>query len=151
MKKLPKGGAGFTLVEVAMSLGIISFGMVALIGILPTGMTASRDSRNATLTTEIVKAISNTAQQTDYSQLSTQLDGARFYFDNEGISVASTDANKIYEAVVATGTNSTVPASPQPVPLAGLTAIRINVHQALSGTNAATGQDYTVYVANNGR
>ena len=39
----------FTMIEIAISLAIIGFAMVAIIGILPTGMNAQRDNRQETI------------------------------------------------------------------------------------------------------
>ena len=39
----------FTMVEVALSLAIIAFAVVAVIGILPTGMQVQRDNREMTI------------------------------------------------------------------------------------------------------
>lgn len=40
---------GFTMIEIAISLAIIGFALVAIIGILPTGMNAQRDNRQETI------------------------------------------------------------------------------------------------------
>jgi prepilin-type N-terminal cleavage/methylation domain-containing protein len=40
---------GFTMIEIAISLAIIGFALVAIIGILPTGMSAQRDNRQETI------------------------------------------------------------------------------------------------------
>lgn len=41
--------SGFTMVEIALSLAVVSFALVAIIGILPTGMTVQKDNREDTL------------------------------------------------------------------------------------------------------
>ena len=41
--------AGFTLVEIALSLAIIGFALVAIIGVLPTGLNVQRDNREETI------------------------------------------------------------------------------------------------------
>jgi prepilin-type N-terminal cleavage/methylation domain-containing protein len=40
---------GFTMIEIAVSLAIIAFAMVAIIGVLPTGMSAQRENREETI------------------------------------------------------------------------------------------------------
>lgn len=154
MKTCPKPNRprGFTLVEIVMSLGIISFGLVALLGLIPTGLDTLRESRTTTLYTEIAKTIANAAQQTDFTQITNTFDGKKFYFDNEGISVPQGRFDQIYEALVTTGTNITVPASPAPQQLPGLASIRIDIRRSLSGTNSTLNKEsFTVYVADNGR
>jgi type II secretory pathway pseudopilin PulG len=41
--------AGFTMIEIAISLGVIGFALVAIIGILPRGLEAQRDNREETI------------------------------------------------------------------------------------------------------
>jgi type II secretory pathway pseudopilin PulG len=44
-----KACQAFTMIEIAISLAIIGFALVAIIGILPTGMNAQRDNRQETI------------------------------------------------------------------------------------------------------
>jgi type II secretory pathway pseudopilin PulG len=54
-RKAPRRGAisaalaGFTMVEIALSLGIIAFALVAIIGVLPSGMKVQRENREDTV------------------------------------------------------------------------------------------------------
>jgi hypothetical protein len=41
--------AGFTMVEIALSLAVVAFALVAIMGVLPTGMTVEKDNREDTL------------------------------------------------------------------------------------------------------
>jgi len=41
--------AAFTMVEVAIALGVIAFALIAIIGILPAGLQTSRDNREETI------------------------------------------------------------------------------------------------------
>lgn len=41
--------AGFTMIEIAIALGVIAFALVAIIGILPTGLQVQRDNRAETI------------------------------------------------------------------------------------------------------
>src|SRR5687767_14156787 len=41
--------SGFTLVEVALSLAIIGFALVAIIGVLPAGVTVQKENREETI------------------------------------------------------------------------------------------------------
>ena len=38
---------GFTMIELVMCLGIISFALVAIIGVLPVGINVQKDNREA--------------------------------------------------------------------------------------------------------
>ena len=43
------GESGFTMVEIAIALGVVAFALVAIIGILPTGLQVQRDNRTETI------------------------------------------------------------------------------------------------------
>lgn len=45
----PRSDSGFTMLEIAISLAIIAFALVAIIGALPTGMNVQRDNRQETV------------------------------------------------------------------------------------------------------
>ena len=46
---LPAADAAFTMVEVAISIAIVAFAMVALLGVLPTGHQVQRENREDTI------------------------------------------------------------------------------------------------------
>jgi type II secretory pathway pseudopilin PulG len=41
--------SAFTMIEIAIALGVIAFALIAIIGILPTGLQTSRDNREETI------------------------------------------------------------------------------------------------------
>jgi len=41
--------SGFTMVEIALSIAVVSFALVAILGVLPTGMRVQRDNREETI------------------------------------------------------------------------------------------------------
>src|SRR5262245_22627857 len=45
----PRGQSGFTMIEIAIALGVIGFALVAIIGILPSGLEVQRDNRSETI------------------------------------------------------------------------------------------------------
>jgi type II secretory pathway pseudopilin PulG len=47
-----QGELAFTMVEIAISIGVIGFALVAIIGILPTGMNKQKDNREDTLVSQ---------------------------------------------------------------------------------------------------
>lgn len=61
--------AAFTLVEIALALAIIGFALVAIIGVLPTGLNVQRDNREETIIVQeanyFMDAIRNGAQGLD--------------------------------------------------------------------------------------
>lgn len=63
------GRAAFTMVEIALCLGVIGFALVAIIGILPSGMSVQKDNREETVInfdgTFLMNAIRTGAQGQD--------------------------------------------------------------------------------------
>src|SRR3990172_1139429 len=45
----PRSESAFTMVEIAISLAIIGFALVAIIGVLPIGMNVQRENREETI------------------------------------------------------------------------------------------------------
>src|SRR2546426_5260898 len=45
----PKSREAFTMIEIAISLAVIGFALVAIIGILPTGMNVQKENREETI------------------------------------------------------------------------------------------------------
>ncbi len=65
----PAATAAFTMIEIAIALGVIGFALVAIIGILPAGMSVQKDNREETLVnfdgTYLMNAIRTGAQGQD--------------------------------------------------------------------------------------
>jgi uncharacterized protein (TIGR02598 family) len=88
--------AGFTLVEVILSLGILSFAMVALLGLIPLGLSTSRNAINITTESQIVQSLCNEIQLTDFSNISNTV----LYYNEEGSIVNSSDQTILYSVVI---------------------------------------------------
>ena len=91
-----KSFRAFTLVEVTLSIGIVSFVILVMLGINSVGISTLGDANNANLEAQIIQAISNEAALTDFSNL-TNLAGTRYY-DQEGRQVPQTSS--IYATVI---------------------------------------------------
>ena len=48
-RRLTRGARAFTMVEVALSLAIVAFALVAIIGVMPVGLNVQRDNREDTI------------------------------------------------------------------------------------------------------
>lgn len=84
---------GFTLVEVTLAIGIISFAFVTMFGLLPVGLSVSRQAMDTTIEAQIVQQMKTQALQTDFSQLNELGKvGDELYFDDQGKSVDSSRA-----------------------------------------------------------
>src|SRR5687767_13556608 len=62
--------AAFTMIEIAIAMGIIGFALVAIIGILPAGLQVQRDNKEDTIInqegTYFMEAIRNGAQDMNH-------------------------------------------------------------------------------------
>ena len=62
--------AAFTMVEIALCLGVIAFALVAIIGVLPTGLRVQKDNRQDTILNQegmiLLEAIRSGARGMDY-------------------------------------------------------------------------------------
>jgi len=92
--------AGFSLVEVSLALVVVAVALVALLGLLPSGMSNFRTALDAQIAGEIFQRVVADAQETDFDTLiksgtDTEKGGAnqQFYrlplrhFDNQGTEV----------------------------------------------------------------
>lgn len=61
--------AGFTLVEVSIAVGILAVAMVALLGLMPAGMTTFRKAMDTSTTAQIAQRILLDMQQADFDQI----------------------------------------------------------------------------------
>lgn len=84
-----KARMAFTLVEVAVAIGIISFAFVPIIGLLPLGLNISRQAIDTGVTAQIAQQLTTEAQQTDFSKLAALVSTPPYstapsYFDYQG-------------------------------------------------------------------
>jgi uncharacterized protein (TIGR02598 family) len=128
---------GFSLIEVTIAMGVVSFALIALFGLLPTGLTTFRSSIDRSVASQIAQNIISQARQTDFSSLSTLATpaGSPKLFTEDGDE--TTDATKtIYVAKVEVETQVTLPAATA-VPNTGMARIRVRVANSPSGSEAA--------------
>lgn len=79
--------AGFSLVEVAMSIGIIAFAFVALFALVPTGLTTFREAIDMSNETWIMQNMNSMVQTTEFRRIEDLgYDKSKeiYYFDEEG-------------------------------------------------------------------
>jgi uncharacterized protein (TIGR02598 family) len=77
----------FSLVEVAMALGIISISFVALLGLMPTGLNTFRASVDTANETWIAQGLNSMIQVTEWDKiddLDFEKSGEVYYYDEEG-------------------------------------------------------------------
>jgi type II secretory pathway pseudopilin PulG len=59
----------FSLVEVVLAIGVVSFAFVAILGLLPAGMTQFRQAVDTTVCAQIAQRVIGDAQQMDFDVL----------------------------------------------------------------------------------
>ncbi len=144
---------GFTLVEVTMAIGIISFAFVATIGLLPVGLSVSRQAIETTIQSQIVQQLTTQALQTDFSQLATLSTADPYYFDDQGKSTSNTSSN--YKAGFTVATTTALPAGASTQKLATVTIFVLNTkgNTVLAASNPATSptaRKFTILIPDNG-
>lgn len=77
---------GFSLIEVVLALGVVSFTLAALLGLLPVGLNTLRQTMNTTAEAQIMQTVSSALQVSDFKPLasSQNLPGCPRYFNEEG-------------------------------------------------------------------
>ncbi len=136
-----------------MALGIISFGFLSIVGMLPLGMDTSRRAKDSTIEAQIRRLMVNQAQQTDFSRLAGLAERDALAFDAQG-SLAGAERT-LYRAAFDVTMSTDLPGSTSSR-LATVTIYILNTsspHGKSQGSLASNpgANKYTVLVADNGR
>lgn len=115
---------GFSLIEVTIALGVFAFAMIPIIGLVSSGMKSLRGSMDDGVRGEIVRKVVAEAGRVPYTNLSTEFNNRLFYFDDEGVQQASSNAQTIFVA-----SNSVYAATPP-----SLVTTNTNIAQVLKVT-----------------
>ncbi|MFV0336671.1 MAG: Verru_Chthon cassette protein B [Chthoniobacterales bacterium] len=89
---------GFSLVEVVIALGILSFALMGIVGLLPAGLSQFRQAIDISTQSQIAQALIAELQREDYSAIQS----GTFYFDSEGRSLATADREQYAYTATAT-------------------------------------------------
>lgn len=90
-KRLATPG-GFSLVEVTMAIAIVSFCLIAVLGLLPTGLKAVKNSNEQAGAANLIGAIATSlrsASTTDGTNYTTSFGGQTISFKNSGGGVSA--------------------------------------------------------------
>jgi uncharacterized protein (TIGR02598 family) len=129
---------GFSLVEVAISVAVVSFSMLSILGLVPMGLTNLRQAMNNTIQSQIVQSITSQEQLTSFSNLQN----ATYLYDADG-NTATSSAQSVYTATV---TLSQVSGSSFPVNLAS-SADKVTI-AIVNKTQPAQTNIYSIIIAN---
>ena len=61
--------SGFSLVEVALAIGIVAFALVPMLGLMATGQATFQSAMNTSVGAQIAQHVANDLQQTDFATL----------------------------------------------------------------------------------
>lgn len=104
----PTGYQAFSLVEVTLALGIISFGLIAIMGLVPKGLGIVKESADEAAALNILSAVSSDLQcvgsnTTACYQIPIQsVNSGKGYFDRDGNWLVNFDSNGKWLASSAT-------------------------------------------------
>ncbi len=148
---------GFSLVEVALAMGVVGFGLLSLVGMLPFGLTTFKQAMSNTVESQIVQNLSNDIVLANYTSLSSYA-APTWYYNYQGESLGSSStgtvpAGAVYSASVtlASVSGSNSPAAFNSTTSASSVTIQITSLFDRSAYAAQHPHQYSVIVANNGR
>lgn len=88
--------AGFTLTEIVIAIAIIATAMVAILGLVPAGLNASRDAADSTIIASIFEDLNNRLKGQPLRQGPAAFSPA--YFDANGRSISADPENPNWRA-----------------------------------------------------
>lgn len=76
--------AAFSLVEVTIALGIVSFALISVLGMMPVGLSSMRAAMDQTTEAQISRRIAGEMMLTPFSRLDAWVSNSPLYFDDQG-------------------------------------------------------------------
>lgn len=93
----------FSLVEVTIALGIVSFALISVLGMMPVGLSTMRAAMDQTTEAQISRRISGEMMLTPFSRLDTWVSNSPLYFDDQGGLQTALDQDTRYTVVLRRG------------------------------------------------
>ncbi len=84
-----RGSRGFSLVELVLAIGIVSFAFMAILGMLPVSLATFNKSINATVESQIAQRLQSAAAQTPFANINNIASDS--YYDDEGFPATASD------------------------------------------------------------
>jgi uncharacterized protein (TIGR02598 family) len=116
----PEAG-GFSLVEVTVAVGICAFVILALVGLMATGLTSAREASRDTATAAMADTVLNNLRTNSYAALLAGPPGP-YWFTQDGILLGSASTDAIYrcDLSIAPANATLIPESLRPANLSDL-------------------------------
>ncbi len=80
-KRRPPYASGFSLVELALALGIATFALMAIVAVMPVGLIGLRSAMDQFLEARIIQKISGDLGMTPFEEIAN----GTLLFDNDGV------------------------------------------------------------------
>lgn len=168
MKSMPARRAcckGFSLVEVVIALGIVSFAIITTMSLFPIAQSTFQDSRTATIGSQIVQEIVNDYDLADLGAIyantgspnsaplqnttvSKPMQNEIRYYDDQGVRIADPQNSKspvVYTATINLG----IPTMPASSNIPGATATLVLQIELQSKASPGQGtKEYSIFLAN---
>lgn len=87
LKPVARSIRGFSLVEVLMAIGLVTFALLVIFSLMPAGLVALQDANRQIVETEIYNTVGAELASTPFDKLEDFATRFPLYFDNEGIQV----------------------------------------------------------------
>ena len=137
--------SAFSLVEVTIAIGIVSFALVTLLGVVPVGLIATQEAMRQTARSQIIKQISSDLGMMPFARIGDYLASEQYYDYNGSRSIGTSD-----RVFIATMTNA-LPSYPGSSNLSGLeeSLIRVvvKIRRITESTNAEARTTLAVFNA----
>ncbi len=141
-----KPPSAFSLIEVVLAIGVVSFAFVGVLGLVPLGLKTSRQAIGINVETHIAQKISGDLQLSRFSSLTNSLFFETRYFDDEGGLLRNpSDPTRIYTVKAVGILQPTLPGGAAPNP-----SIRVVNFIIEQKTNPSATNHFSVVVADTG-
>ena len=106
----------FSLVEIALALGIMAFSLVAVFGLMPLGLSSFRKAMDLSIGSQVAQQVLDDAQQSDFDSL-VNGQSSPFskqpirYFDAQGAELKTLQAGVIYWANTRVSPSTSMPST----------------------------------------
>lgn len=137
--------AAFSLVEVTLAIGIVSFAILSVLGTMSVGLSTVRDAKKDTTSAQIASQIGSGMSQTPFTNLATYATKGPYFFDDSGRKLDSVKS-ATYSATVKS-VESAYPGAPSDVLTSSASKWLITVSSLRPGTtNAVSSSKFPLLV-----
>lgn len=142
---------GFSLVEVTLAMGIISFAILTVMALMPVGLSTMRSAMDQTTETQIIRQLGGEILLTPFSEIGPAYKDQQFFFGEDGRKTKRESAR--YRAVTSL-LEASYPGSKEftlvrPV-TNSLMAVQVKLISPVEAGAVATTNVYTLSVPNSG-